>query len=121
MSFEGYWQLFCQKGHYLTSAYDYRTGGYETTCCDAFVNGKPCEAPIAYHNLVDTTNGDEAGLLDVKSFQLVAPGSVENDERYQLPGEPCFMCSFRQDARVMKTVEHYPGKICRNCHQRHFP
>jgi len=58
MSFEGYYQCLCEKGHY--SELDvYDPAANDTYVCPI------CNSPVAWHNQVDTTNGsfyyDEAG------------------------------------------------------------
>lgn len=55
MSFEGYYQVICEKGHYWTEdcwAY-YHEGDIECGICSI----KDCNAGIAWTNLVDITNG----------------------------------------------------------------
>ena len=54
MSFEGYYQVICEKGHLSTEGLDF----YEDTWKCPY-----CESKCAWTNIVDTTNGsyDEKG------------------------------------------------------------
>lgn len=62
MSFEGYYQLLCEKGHETQESLEL-TG--HTTKCDI------CGGEIIYHGLVDCTNGPDEGLI--KFVQITPP------------------------------------------------
>lgn len=54
MSFEGYCQCICEKGHRFNTPYDY--AGDASDCC-------PCGAQVALCNVVDDTNCDQYGVV----------------------------------------------------------
>lgn len=65
MSFEGFYQTLCARGHYTSlGLYEYDT---ETLCC--------CGAQIAWWNLVDETNGAYCDCL--AGTDLANNGSTE--------------------------------------------
>lgn len=53
MSFEGYFQLWCIKGHYFI----------EDAYADHMTECPICKSKMLYENLVDDTNGDNFGYL----------------------------------------------------------
>lgn len=66
MSFEGYYQILCERGHlHRRDAYDWPWGPSHTWTCDSLVDGKPCRALVAWDNLVDDTNCDAYGKIEV--------------------------------------------------------
>lgn len=75
MSFEGYYQLLCENKHYQEEdCYSYRQNVF--TCGD-LVDGQPCEASIAWSNLVDDTNCDGYGKIEV--IRLTEPETKRCD------------------------------------------
>jgi hypothetical protein len=96
MSYEGYVQRLCEKGHqsevdaYADLSYDDEgepVGGKLGTC--------HCGAKIVWRNGVDQTNLDEHGAIDLERF-LLTPGkfatcsqcghsSIEAEPTYRIP------------------------------------
>ena len=67
MSYEGWIQIICERGHY--HAMD---SNIEDKRCPAIVAHKPCLAPPAVENHVDDTNCDSFGLIygkDLNKFK----------------------------------------------------
>jgi hypothetical protein len=65
MSFEGYYQLLCKEGHYYTAdAYFHELG--DSPC-------PVCEAGVAWENLVDTTNVETEGYVE-----LIPTGEIDH-------------------------------------------
>jgi hypothetical protein len=57
MSYEGYFRALCSAGH-LTTA-DINESDSPPTVCQEIIKGKICKEKIVWHELVDTTNGEE--------------------------------------------------------------
>jgi hypothetical protein len=68
MSFEGYYQLICENGHYQTEDVNHFQEHIHTLRCDA------CCAPFAWNNIVDDTNCDSYGYVKIDDF-VMHPGS----------------------------------------------
>lgn len=65
MSFEGHYQIICKNGHYHEvdcDAYDYEDFVFN---CGDLIDGVACKAPERWSNLVDDTNCDEAGKVEI--------------------------------------------------------
>jgi len=75
MSFEGYYQVLCEFGH-ANDADAY--WGYEKTC-----NHKGCSGKIVWVNLVDETNYDTVGEVELE---------VEHEAIY----ETCDRCGYKK-------------------------
>lgn len=62
MSFEGYYQCLCKKGHRVSL--DCWSEPDEEVCYH-------CKEPIVWQNLVDQTNGEEVGFIPDNSFKTL--------------------------------------------------
>ena len=63
MSFEGFYQVICAAGHYHEeSLWDFDSRVYS---CGDLVDGKQCDAPAKWSNLVDETNCEREGYVEV--------------------------------------------------------
>ena len=69
MSWEGYYQNWCKKGHYFTSPAEY---------CDEPKSCKFCEQEIAFTNTVDTTNGSHEGNERIDGY--IEPKLLNQDK-----------------------------------------
>jgi hypothetical protein len=66
MSFEGYYQVLCEKGHlHHRDCYGWSDVSAQAWVCDSLVDGKPCGASIGWDNLVDDTNCDAYGKVEM--------------------------------------------------------
>jgi len=61
MSFEGYYQMLCEKGH-LTLADAYIKYEYDSCCA----NDGDCGCKFVWSNLVDDTSNDEVGKIELE-------------------------------------------------------
>ena len=62
MSFEGFYQVLCVDGHYHEiDAHDLS----QRLACDYLIEGKPCGAMTTWQNLVDDTNCDRDGYVEM--------------------------------------------------------
>jgi hypothetical protein len=66
MSFEGYYQVLCGRGHYhRADCYSWPHDERHPWACDSPVDGQPCGAPVGWDNLVDDTNCDAYGRVEM--------------------------------------------------------
>ena len=66
MSYEGYEQLLCKKGHYwFADAYEFfDLADDERPMCPV------CKTPVVWWNSVDQTNCEDAGYVELEVAQL---------------------------------------------------
>lgn len=79
MSFEGYYQMICKKGHlWHIECYN---GEPELVTCTHKVAGQTCGQPTKWWNLVDTTNGsfDDDGVTRIDGY--LEPVLLKDAER----------------------------------------
>ena len=77
MSFEGYYQLLCPTGHYWSQ--------------DCYTKADPSICPICgraavWENLVDTTNGNELEVVELKRVDQLGPHQCPTCGGYRLKG-----------------------------------
>jgi hypothetical protein len=77
MSFEGYFQLICKKGHYYTEGL---WGAEEKALC------YNCGSQPAWWNLVDTTNGD------VDDEGNIISGYIKLEQEKEIRCDKCNSC-----------------------------
>jgi len=86
MSFEGYYQLVCKRGHESwCAAYD---------PLPALCGSRLCNEPVIWSNLVDQTNGSGGGrvvlrLVESTQFEVCkccGNTSITEAARYEIPG-----------------------------------
>jgi hypothetical protein len=65
MSFEGYYQALCKNGHKFNFNISYDWDEEETARCPY------CNEKVAWYNIVDDTNCDQAGHFD--DFEILTP------------------------------------------------
>ncbi len=84
MSFEGRYQLWCKGGHYdeidvYAWPYDVDENGHnEHSLSSVQCSRKDCNEDIVFKNIVDDTNGEEAGYIipePLKSTQCECCGT----------------------------------------------
>lgn len=63
MSYEGYEQCLCKNGH-LSSFDAYDCFDKDNMFCSN------CGAPIVWSNMVDQTNGEECGYIDMEALKI---------------------------------------------------
>ena len=61
MSFEGYFQFICAKGHYFQESYTYGDKDEPNECLCPF-----CNSPVKWWNLVNDTNCDNKGYIELE-------------------------------------------------------
>lgn len=75
MSYEGYEQHICKNGHYFNN-YDI----YSVMFSDDPVKCSYCQAPSAWRNCVDQTNGPSQGVIPMEKFNAFLVSPAEHQE-----------------------------------------
>ena len=106
MSFEGYYQVICQNGHYYETPYDYGFGEDDHLKCHI------CGADEAWHSIVDVTNGldENSGVVEVTILEpeqrcvcpLCERDHIAREAIYQIPGR----VETRDDMWVLAIDQH---------------
>lgn len=96
MSYEGYSQLLCKKGHYWTLNY------YEMDYTELKDNQCPiCGEPAIWENMVDTTNG---------SFDEETDERIDNYIELKQKSETSGICSACGGKHICEVTYFKPGE-----------